>query len=328
MAYNKAIFKEAMRQLSERRSRNQQVLEQHQQEIALTLPEIDHLNRELLSTNVKLTKIILGHTGNEKELIEQLRVHNLEAQQLMKELLIKHGYAADYLELQPTCKLCDDSGYQEGTLCSCVKSLIVQLSTEQLNASSPLALCEFGDFDVSVYSNDWDESLQIRPREHMEKILQYCKQYAETFTCNSPSLLFLGATGLGKTHLSLAIAKQVITKGYSVIYNTAQDVLRSVERNYFSREANEEEILQTLLEADLLILDDLGAEYPSQFNVSTLYNIVNSRLGKRKPTIISSNLLSKELETRYTDRIVSRLMTQYTYFRFVGSDVRQIRKNG
>ena len=87
--------------------------------------------------------------------------------------------------------------------------------------------------------------------------------------------------------------------------------------------------MQALLDTDLLVLDDLGAEYHSAFNVSSVYNIINSRLNLRRPTVISSNLTTKELETRYSDRIVSRLLTQYTYLRFAGSDIRQIlRKSG
>ena len=142
---------------------------------------------------------------------------------------------------------------------------------------------------------------------------------------SSPSIMMLGATGLGKTHLSLAIAKQVILKGYHVLYCTAQDILRKIEREHFSRSIVEDETLQTVLDADLLILDDLGAEYNTPFNVSSVYNIINTRMNFGKPTIISSNLTSQELEERYTERVVSRLLTQYTYLRFIGEDVRQLK---
>ena len=135
--------------------------------------------------------------------------------------------------------------------------------------------------------------------------------------------MMLGATGLGKTHLSLAIAKEVINKGFRVLYCTAQDILRKIERVHFSRTMEEDETLQAVLGADLLILDDLGAEYNTQFNVATVYNIINSRINYGRPTIISSNLSSQELEERYSQRVVSRLLTQYTYLRFIGEDVRQ-----
>ena len=79
------------------------------------------------------------------------------------------------------------------------------------------------------------------------------------------------------------------------------------------------------MDADLLILDDLGAEYNTPFNVSSVYNIINTRMNFGKPTIISSNLTSQELEERYTERVVSRLLTQYTYLRFIGEDVRQLK---
>lgn len=327
MSYDKEILAKASAVLSERRNRSQTLLADHRSEIAMKIPEIDSLNRELLSTNVHLTKIILGHTENTARLIQQLRDRNLEAQAMIRRLLQEHGYPENYLELQYTCSDCKDTGVFHGKNCHCFKDLIVKFSIEKLNSASPLALSDFSSFCTEYYPEQPDPDLHIVPREHMRKIFEYCSRYADTFSMNSPSLLLLGPTGLGKTHLSLAIAKTVIEKGYTVLYGSAQDVLRKIEQDHFSRDGNEEETMQTLLNTDLLVLDDLGAEYSSAFTVASVYNIINSRLSLCKPTIINSNLTTKDLETRYSDRIVSRLLTQYTYLRFTGSDIRQILRN-
>jgi DNA replication protein DnaC len=162
----------------------------------------------------------------------------------------------------------------------------------------------------------------------MTKIYDYCKRYAERFSLLSQSVFMLGDTGLGKTHLSLAIAGKVIEKGYHVLYGSMQDFLRAIEDEHFGRSNHEQDTLRLLLETDLLILDDLGVEFNSEFNVATVYNIINTRLNADRPTIINSNLSVTEIEKKYTKRIVSRLFSNYTCLRFAGNDIRLQKKAG
>ncbi|MGI5895733.1 MAG: ATP-binding protein [Oscillospiraceae bacterium] len=325
MAPDHKLYARAVDQLSARRERAFAEWNRRTDEIAQKVPEISALQKELTGTNVKLTKIIIEHPENAKELIDELRVRNVEAQDMMRKLLQWHGYPEDYLTVHFTCPKCEDTGFVNGVRCGCLNEILRNLSVDELNSVSPLQLCDFSTFELYYFSSQPDPRLGVVPRETMGKILAYCQKYADTFTMSSPSIMMLGATGLGKTHLSLAIAKQVILKGYHVLYCTAQDILRKIEREHFSRSIVEDETLQTVLDADLLILDDLGAEYNTPFNVSSVYNIINTRMNFGKPTIISSNLTSQELEERYTERVVSRLLTQYTYLRFIGEDVRQLK---
>jgi DNA replication protein DnaC len=153
-------------------------------------------------------------------------------------------------------------------------------------------------------------------------VLEYCKNYAEDFGTDSESLYLHGATGLGKTHISLAIANTVAEKGYSVIYDTAQNILSSLEREKFGHNNNGEREKE-ILECDLLIIDDLGSEFSTQFTVAAIYNIINTRLLSSKPTIISTNLSIDELTDRYTPRVTSRIVGCYTIKQFKGSDIRQ-----
>lgn len=319
-------YAKAIDELSARRELAYQELERHTAEINKKIPEIGALQRELSGTNVKLAKIILEHPKDSKKAIDELRVCNLEAQEMIKNLLTAHGYPADYLTIRFACPKCEDTGFVAGVRCECLQDILKKLAIEELNSVSPLQLCDFSSFDLFYFSDQKDPTLGVIPRETMTKITAYCEKYARTFSKSSASILMLGPTGLGKTHLSLAIAKQVILKGYQVLYCTAQDILRSIEREHFSREIVEDKTLKTVLEADLLILDDLGAEYQTAFNTATVYNIVNTRLNFGRPTIINSNLTSQELEERYTERVISRLLTQYTYLRFVGEDVRQLKR--
>ena len=133
-----------------------------------------------------------------------------------------------------------------------------------------------------------------------------------------------GATGLGKTHLSLAIARAAIGKGFGVIYCSAPNIIGKLEKERFrSARGSTDESDVYLLECDLLILDDLGTEFPTSFSSSTIYNMINSRLMASRPTIISTNLTMRELEKQYSQRLVSRIMGNHVRLEFLGSDVRQ-----
>ena len=135
-----------------------------------------------------------------------------------------------------------------------------------------------------------------------------------------------GGPGLGKTHLSLAIAREVIDSGYGVLYVSAPIILRKIEKEYFGSQNNESNILNNMLECDLLILDDLGTEYEKKFTVSAVYNILNSRMLTSKPTIISTNLSLGDIEKRYDIRTVSRIIGTMERIEFVGTDIRQKKK--
>ena len=158
----------------------------------------------------------------------------------------------------------------------------------------------------------------------MESVMNFCKSYAADFSTYSPSIILQGNTGLGKTHLSLAIAGEVIKRGFGVIYASAQNILSQLENEKFGR-AQYADTEKNILECDLLILDDLGSEFRSQFTVSEVYNIINTRLLNGNPTIISTNLSMESIEDIYTPRIASRILSEYTLLWFDGKDIRQLK---
>ena len=135
----------------------------------------------------------------------------------------------------------------------------------------------------------------------------------------------MGGTGLGKTHLSLAIANVAINKGYSVIYGTAQNILGDLQNESFGRADNIRYSEHSVLNCDLLIIDDLGTEFKNSYSVSCLYNIVNTRLSAKLPTIISTNFSTKELEEKYDQRITSRITGEYNILMLLGNDIRYIK---
>ena len=116
----------------------------------------------------------------------------------------------------------------------------------------------------------------------------------------------------------------MIEKGFGVIYGSAQSFAVSLEKERFDRREDGEpgDTHSQLLSCDLLILDDLGTEFPSAYVNAALYDIINSRMLAEKPTIISTNLSMKELEERYSERFASRIAGYYGKLGFLGNDIR------
>lgn len=316
-----SIFDKAQSIMTNRRARAESENEMRIAEINAKLPQIREVNDVLINTGRDLIRIISegNKYGDVNAKIEQLRQYNLGAQEMSKKLLEQNGYPADYLDVHYSCPFCRDTGYFDGRFCECFKKLCGKLSTDELNKNAKLALSSFDTFSLSYYKGD--------DYFTMNNILEFTKQYAETFTPDSGSIFMFGPTGLGKTHLSLAAANRILEKGYSVIYDSAINILRKIEKEHFSREHNSD-MIDLVIETDLLILDDLGTEYETAFYNATIYNIINTRLNSGKPTIISTNLDFGGIKQRYDERVVSRIVAAYTCLEFKGDDIRlQIKTN-
>ena len=275
---------------------------------------------ELESELAKLgPAIALAALSGEKESAEQLRVISDSLNAKYKASLEKAGIKKPGV----FCAACEDSGFANGDWCECVKDIAKALVAEELSRSMPIHDCSFDTFKLSYYPDVTDED-GCNPREKAEAILNFCKEYVKSFPDNVRSVLFMGKTGLGKTHLSLSMVSEISKKGYSVIYGPVGKLFSAVEKEHFSYSGDTDK-LDSLLECDLLVLDDLGTEFLTPFTSSLFYNIVNSRLLENKPTIISTNLSIDEIESRYSNRIASRFIGNYDVKYLIGNDIRQIK---
>lgn len=323
MSYSKSTLSKATQILENRRKKAQRIQLARHLEVTEKIPVISQYEAQLATTGLDVVKAI-GMGSDAAEYIKNLSELNLSIQENIKKLLTENGFSENYLETPYTCAVCRDTGFKGGYICECRKELLKELSKKELAAVSPSEKCRFDNFDLSYYPEPIDSSLGVSPKKRMESILEYCKYYAEDFDTESESLYMHGATGLGKTHLSLAIANVVAEKGYRVIYDSAQNLLSSLEKEKFSY-TNNGERENEILDCDLLIIDDLGSEFSTQFTTAAVYNIVNTRINRSKPVIISTNLTGAELEAKYTQRITSRIIGNYVSLLFLGKDIRQLK---
>jgi DNA replication protein DnaC len=324
--YNSKITDEAIKILKNRRINAQTENKSHFDEVHMTVPEISKITKELAQTSVKLMQLMRDFTGQEREKrFQDLRMMNLDFQNKLENLLLQNNYPKDFLDIQYYCKKCNDTGYIDGVICQCLQELFAEIALKELSKVSQSGNCSFQNFNLNFYKG------QKSPNgkdafEMMRNNFEYCKKYAETFSENSKSLFMVGLTGLGKTHLSLAIANVVVKKNFNTICSSIVDILRNIENQHFSKTKSENDILKDILTADFLIMDDLGTEFKTEFTESTLYNIINTRINEHKPTIISTNLTIEEIQNRYNTRITSRLLFNYHMLPFVGADVRQLKQ--
>lgn len=323
MSYTKENLQYATKIIADRKQNAEEIQRIRHGKAVAKVPEIAKYEAQLAQTGLAVLKAISMDTGAE-EYIEELAEMNGRIQQYIKKSLVDGGFPSDYLDTPYTCRECEDTGFKNGRICSCRRMLLNELALKDLEKVSPAANCRFDNFSLDYYPDTPDPVYGISPREKMAEVLEYCKCYAEDFDAESNSLYLRGATGLGKTHLSLAIANVAVRNGWNVLYGSAQNFFSAMEKDKFSN-YNSAETEAKMLEADLLIIDDLGSEFITRFTVNELYNIINTRGNLGKPVIISTNLSDKELEENYSQRITSRIIGNYTSLYFMGRDIRQIK---
>ena len=301
---------------------NDNALQQVRNHRHIAIEKADELRDRLLATHFELQQIESELIAlSKKQMLARIRkdpvleqiVTEYDALRLKKSFqLQKLGYSDDVFSPVFRCRVCDDNGVVDGRFCNCVKRLAHQKMLEQLCKDMPVESFSFESFSLDFYQGD--------DRVKMEKNFTDCQSYVKDFSLASDSIYMLGGTGLGKTHLAFAMAKEIVKKGFSVVYSPAPTLISELEKEHFGQTA--EKVSDFYKSADLLIIDDLGTEYLSPVAKSSLHHVVDHRLLMKLPTIINSNLLPSELLKQYGERLASRIGACYRTMHFVGKDIR------
>ncbi len=315
MISKEKVYEKAFETKRERLARATAIRDAAMENLRKTSPEFVVVSRQLEAIGAELAITALS---GDKEAFNNLKERMEQLSQKRRQLLELGGVK----EIEYDCTVCRDTGYVGGKICGCVEELVRLYNMNELRANLPINECCFDNFSLDYYPDE--EINGVNPRRRMSGIYKLCRDYVDNFGADSSeNLLFMGAAGLGKTHLSLAIVSELTKRGYHVIYGSAHNLFSAIEDDHFVRHTSDN--YEAAVECDLLVIDDLGSEFVSPYIQSMLYNIVNTRLLANRPTIISTNLSIREIENLYTPRVASRFIGNYTAKMFCGKDVRQIK---
>ena len=286
-------------------------------EIYEKIPEYEEIERTVSSVSVAQARKLLDGDGQALADLKET-LHSLSGKKAA--LLHAAGYPADYLEPEYACSRCRDTGYRDGRKCICLKQRIVSLLYEQSNLKEILEKENFSALSYEYYQG---EDLE-RFRQTVAACLHFVRDFDHTYR----NLFFYGTVGAGKSFLSNCIAREIIEAGRLVLYFRASGLIDTLSGS--SQAAKDRDSLhgisQDLYNCDLLLIDDLGTEYTNAYVVTQLFSCLNERHLRRKPTLISTNLSLEDLRNKYSERIFSRITSNYDMYKVTGPDIRMYRK--
>jgi len=271
-------------------------------------------------------KVFLESLKNNREAIEKLKLEGEKLEKKKATLLAANGYPENYLEDVYHCPLCKDTGYlSDGKRCSCFNNLIADMRNSKSSGIMDLIFASsFEDFSLDYYQN----------RQGMSDVLSAAIKYTEEFDIRDGrhrNLVFYGPSGLGKSFLSYCIAHRLIETSHYVLYFTACELFDLFAKHAFGNaglsEAEESFSLREITDCDLLIIDDLGSEVTNAFTSSKLFDCLNERELKGKPILISTNLSLGDFKEKYSERIFSRYVGNFTFYKFEGTDIRMQKRS-
>ena len=321
MAYSQSVLRAAKARLAQAKAERDAENAAHLAEAYERFPRLAEIDRELSATVARAVAVSLRSGEDPAQAIEALREKNLALQQERTWLL--SGLEDGFLDDSPICPACGGTGYVGDRMCECLRELCRQEQKRELTSLLGTGNARFDQFRLDVYPDDYIEEYGCSARQMMRLILNRCKRYAAGFGPGAESMLFSGGPGLGKTFLSACIARTVADGGHSVVYETVIRLFGDFEAAKFGDYSEDNQSrTEKYLNCDLLIMDDLGSEMTTQFTMSALYTVINTRLMEDRPTIISTNLTPDALQARYTPAICSRILGSCRLMQFLGNDLR------
>lgn len=331
-------YNKILRQYDQTKLKHKHLLDKRFQEIYEKIPAIQEIDASIASNAVETTRLALS--GDETA-IHSLHKKNQALSEEKHALLQAYGYPKDYLMPSYDCPDCKDTGYIETfepsvengrfllskNKCHCFKQAIVDLLYTESNQKSAIARENFSTFSYAYYNKEIkDATTGLTPYENMKKITSVAKNFIANFDQSYENLLLYGSAGVGKTFLTNCISKELLDTAHTVVYLPSNQLFDILEKYKFSSK-NEENYAITekyygILDCDLLIIDDLGTELNNNFINSQLYVCINERQLSRKSTIISTNFSLDDLSRQYSERIFSRITSNYRLLRIFGEDIR------
>lgn len=256
--------------------------------------------------------------GDEEAAPWQARIEELEAEK--RNMLRRAGEGSEALDLHYHCPKCRDYGMVEGRECDCVAAYRREWEMDSEGERAFREQC-FARFDADVFPEENGQ------RRRMLRLRDKAEAYAEVFPKNTPPGLFLtGGVGLGKSFILHCIGGRVRERGYRVRKTTGYQFHQMLMGEYF---AGNRTGFQEMLDADLLLFDDLGTEPRTHNNTSESYffAVLDERTMRGKPMVVATNFSLEEIDRFYGERCSSRLLDGRSFetLGLRGEDLRQRR---
>lgn len=317
MSVTQPQYDEIMREYERRREQSRHAAEDNKRIVRIKIPEYADIEQKITELAVASAERILD---GDKTAADKMKKEMADLTARQTELLRLNGFADDYLTEKHACPDCGDTGYIDGKKCHCLRQALLRIAYRQSNIEDVLQRENFDTLSYDYYTDT--------EREKMKVVIGTCRRFADDFGSGYENLMLMGNVGSGKTFLTNCITKEILDRGYSVIYFTSIRLFDTLSREHFNRDQDDDgprRVQRDIHSCDLLIIDDLGTENVNSFVAARLFDILNERDLRRKPTIISTNLSFEQLGDRYSERSISRILGSYTILRPDVEDLR-IRK--
>ena len=320
MSLRNSQYDALMRYYQKLQLRNKHDQDERIQKAYREIPRLAQIDRDIAAVSLKKARLLLGESEEQDfDLANQIQLLSKER----RHLLLSHGYPEDYLKMQYTCPICQDTGYVGNEKCICFRKAISDQLYTQSNIRELLEKASFDSFSLDFYPEDMiNESTGLSARRMAESARNRAKDFVRNFDHSFENLFFYGDTGVGKTFLSYCIAKELLDTTHSVIYYSAFDLFDAFARKTFSNSEESQGENDYILDCDLLIIDDLGTELTNSFVASQFFLCINERILRKKSTIISTNLTLGSFMETYSERVFSRVSRNYTMIKLIGRDIR------
>ncbi len=315
------IRKEILSDYEELRTRASAECEKRKSAVYEKFPEVLEFSKKINLLGLENTKRIFQNPQNAAEYNREFKSELEKLLKLRDDFYRKNNIDPNFDKKVYSCEICNDTGYKiNGEICPCFREKLAEATYRVSSLGKTMQNMSFENFSLEYYSDK--KQGDFCERENMEYILNFAKDFCVNFDAVKRSILYYGPPGLGKTFVSVSIARKLLEAGKTVTYISAARLFSAYEDYKFGREEKNEEFFNDLYNSDLLIIDDLGTEFISKASVSFLFELVNERIINGKKVIINTNLSPEALEKEYSVRFMSRVFEHFDVFRFYGKDIR------
>lgn len=299
----RALLEEYARQ----RAANDEALSARIAHASALEPEIGRLREESASLALSAMRSILTQQSHEERVAvaQRMKQRGIAINAEIRALLKKAGLPENELEMQYRCPVCRDTGYvgeAPSRFCDCFEARL-RLRQHEDGTMAGVDVQNFENFDENFIPEAEGQRAQMRQARRL------CEEYADAFPeTRFRNILLTGAGGLGKTFLLNCIFERVMSRGYSAVRITAFRMFEAMRQQHMNND-DRYDGFSSLIEAPLLLIDDLGTE-PMMRNITVeyLFTLLNERMAAKRHTVVATNLTPVQLQERYGERVASRLL--------------------